>query len=125
MIGKNGFFLLLLLLVSCNTATVQEIQTISTTEMVKLMENEKDLVILDVRTPAETAQGIIPGAIQIDWQDPGFNDKIKSLDTDKPVIVYCASGMRSAQAARALHSAKFSKVYDYSDGYYGWIQARQ
>ncbi len=111
----------LLLATACNTAPVSEIQKINTSELLEMMDKENDLVIIDVRTPAETAQGTIPGSIQIDWQDSEFNNNIADLDPEKPVVVYCASGLRSAQAAQVLHSANFKRVYDYSEGYYGWL----
>ena len=113
--------MILLIASACNTAPVSEIQKINTNELLEMIDKEKDLIIIDVRTPAEIEQGTIPGAIQIDWQDSEFKNKIAALDSDKPVVVYCASGLRSAQAAEVLHSANFKRVFDYSEGYYGWL----
>lgn len=63
----------------------------------------KGALIIDVRTPAEYSGGHIKGSQNIPLQTiAGKADKIKK--TGKPVIVCCASGMRSAQAAGILKS---------------------
>jgi len=60
--------------------------------------------LIDVRTPAEYAEGHIPGAKLVNIYDPQFKQKILSLklDKSKPVLVYCRSGNRSMVAARFL-----------------------
>lgn len=66
---------------------------------------EEGATILDVRGPQEFAMGHLKGAINIPHMHvPG---RIKELPAGKKVVVYCASGMRSAQAARALRKAGF------------------
>ena len=67
--------------------------------------------LLDVRTAAEFAEGHLPGAVNIPL------DRIEASASElgkdpKPIVVYCASGMRSAQAKRILVSAGLSKVHD-------------
>lgn len=62
---------------------------------------KRDAVIIDVRTPGEFSSGHIKGSKNIPLnQIPAQVDKLKK--TGKPVIVCCASGMRSAQAASIL-----------------------
>ncbi len=67
--------------------------------------------VIDVRTPAEFAAGHFPGALNIPL------DEIASRTgeigaTDAPVVLYCRSGRRSAQAWRILNEAGFSAVFD-------------
>jgi phage shock protein E len=65
--------------------------------------------IIDVRSPAEYAAGHYPGAINIPHDKLG--GKLKAVgSTDSPVIVYCASGGRSAAAERTLAAAGYQQV---------------
>ncbi len=71
-----------------------------------------DTVIIDVRTPAEYAQGHLDGALNIDLQSGTFETQIDSLPNDGDYIVYCRSGNRSAQAAQIMAAAGFTNVRD-------------
>jgi rhodanese-related sulfurtransferase len=77
----------------------------------------KDVVILDVRTPAETAKGKIAGAIEIDVRSADFKEKIKALDQEKTYLVYCQSGKRSAAACNVLSKEGFKEMYNLLGGY--------
>lgn len=77
-------------------------------------------VILDVRTPGETAGGVIEGAIELDYRAPDFAAKIAELDKDKTYLVYCASGGRSGKACQMMQGAGFKEVYNLKGGYRGW-----
>lgn len=66
------------------------------------MENQK-VTIVDVRTPAEFMGGSVSGSINIPLQEVEQRiDEIKALP--KPLILCCASGARSGQAANFLNS---------------------
>ncbi|MCS7088689.1 MAG: rhodanese-like domain-containing protein [Thermoflexales bacterium] len=67
-------------------------------------------VLIDVRTPEEFRMGHIPGAKNIDVQVIG--QRLKDIPQDKPVVLYCRSGSRSAIAASILRSAGYTEVYD-------------
>ena len=69
---------------------------ISAEEFKKKMEND-NVVILDVRTDSEVAEGMIEGAIQIDINGSDFDSKIAALDKNKEYIIYCRSGGRSGR----------------------------
>ena len=58
--------------------------------------------LLDVRTPQEFKEGVIKGAINIDYKSPTFEKDIESLDKSKTVYVYCLGGGRSANASAIL-----------------------
>ena len=66
--------------------------------------------LVDVRTPAEYKQGHLRGAVNIPLQILG--DNLSKLRKDKPVITYCASGMRSAAAKSVLINKGFDPVYN-------------
>ncbi len=66
--------------------------------------------LVDVRTPHEFAQGALPGAINVPLQQ--LLAGVQQLDHEKPVILYCASGMRSQQAAQALSLFGRDAVHD-------------
>jgi rhodanese-related sulfurtransferase len=67
-------------------------------------------VLLDVRTPEEFASGSIPGALNISVQE--LSARLSEVPRDVPVIVYCRSGNRSAQALALLTEAGYTQVYD-------------
>ncbi|KGF01647.1 sulfurtransferase [Actinomyces sp. S6-Spd3] len=66
--------------------------------------------ILDVRTPAEYAEGHLEGAVNIDVTDPGFEDAIASLDPNGAYSVYCRSGQRSGKAVAIMEQKGFKNV---------------
>jgi phage shock protein E len=64
--------------------------------------------IVDVRTPEEFRQGAFPGAVNIPLQV--LRQRIGEIDRSRPVVVYCASGGRSAVAAQVLTAAGYPDV---------------
>jgi rhodanese-related sulfurtransferase len=79
--------------------------------------------LLDVRTPEEVVHGKIPGAINMDFYEDDFKKQLKSLDKNKPVYVYCASGGRSGDAAEMMSEMGFTKVYNLEGGFKAWKAA--
>lgn len=66
--------------------------------------------VIDVRTPAEFAESHVDGAVNIDVQDPSFDQKVAELDAAGTYLVYCRSGNRSAQAAARMKQAGLEVV---------------
>lgn len=66
--------------------------------------------VIDVRTPAEFAEGHLEGAVNIDWQDASFADTVSELDKDGTYVIYCRSGNRSGQAIDAMTSMGFTDL---------------
>ncbi|MEY3051815.1 MAG: hypothetical protein RLY31_1600 [Bacteroidota bacterium] len=81
---------------------------------------EPGIVLLDVRTPAETAAGKIEGAVELDFYDPDFAGKVAGLDKDKTYLVYCRSGNRSGKACRLMKQQGFGHLYNLEGGYLAW-----
>lgn len=75
----------------------------------RLIEEEEG-VLLDVRTPREFAQGHIEGARHIPISE--LPSRLGELPRDKPIVVYCKSGGRSAKAAALLSEKGFDQVHD-------------
>lgn len=71
-----------------------------------------DTRIIDVRTPAEFAEGHLDGAELLDLSGGEFAAALPSLDPDDEYLVYCRSGNRSAQAVQLMVDAGFSDVTD-------------
>ena len=72
-----------------------------------------DSVIIDVRTPAEFAEGHVEGAINLDLESGQFEAELPNLDPAQPYIVYCRSGRRSGVAAEIMKSSGFTQITDY------------
>lgn len=62
----------------------------------------QDGVVVDVRTPAEFASGHLVDAVNIDFRDARFRQRIQELDTEKTYYLYCRTGNRSGQAAAIM-----------------------
>ena len=81
---------------------------------------DSNVVVLDVRTAAEFAEGHIQGAILIDQGQSDFVEKAKAtLPTDKTIAVYCRSGRRSANAAGRLADVGY-KCVNLKGGIIAW-----
>jgi rhodanese-related sulfurtransferase len=93
------------------------------------MIGKGDAVVLDVRDAMEVAQsGKVAGAVHIPRgllefkADPDSPAHDKSLDRSKPVILYCASGGRSALAGKTLKDLGYDKVYNLG-GFKDWAES--
>lgn len=84
------------------------------------LADDKSAVLVDVRTPAEFAEGHIPGAVNIDWLEPdAFARRTANFDKDHTYYLYCRSGGRSRAASEALE-ARGLRVRDLDGGYEAW-----
>ena len=96
---------------------------LSVDEFEKKLSEDPTVQLVDVRTPEEYAEVHLAGAINIDFYSDSFMDQAKAiLTTEKPVLVYCRSGRRSAAAAAKLDGA-FFKTYNLKGGYLAWTAA--
>jgi len=79
-----------------------------------------DFQLIDVRTAGEFAKGAIEGAVNYDYYGNDFQAKMEALDRNKPTLIYCQSGGRSAAALEMLKELGFHKVWELDGGYAGW-----
>ncbi len=66
--------------------------------------------VIDVRTPAEFAEGHLEGAVNINWEDAAFADQVQALDKNGVYVLYCRSGNRAGQALDAMKSMGFTNL---------------
>ncbi|HMP28532.1 MAG TPA: rhodanese-like domain-containing protein [Saprospiraceae bacterium] len=97
---------------------------INSVELKQLKTDYPEITIIDVRTKAEVAQGMIPGAMHIEWGSKEFNEKIGKLDQSKPYIVYCAVGGRSVNAQRLMKFNGFVNVANLKGGYKEYAKSK-
>ena len=106
------FFLIIALgIFSCTNETEGSITLVSTEEMQTLIDLE-NVQLVDLRTPEEHDKGHLSNSQNIDFNSPTFDVDISVLDKEKPVILYCAKGGRSAKCAEKMLKAGFKKIYD-------------
>ena len=76
---------------------------------------------MDVRTPEEVAEGMIPNAVNINISDPhGFMEKLQTLDQSVRYFVYCRFGARSAQACAVMNQMGFKDTRNLLGGILEW-----
>ena len=88
-------------------------------EFANELKNNKDAVVVDVRTREEVESGKIPGAVNIDLIGSDFDARIAALDKRKTYLVYCRSGNRSAHAC-GLMASNGLKVANLRGGMMNW-----
>ena len=77
--------------------------------------------LIDVRTAEEVAQGVIAGAIHIPLHLLPL--RAAEIPQDRPVVIYCRSGARSAQACSFLASKGFNNMHNLSGGIMAWARS--
>ena len=78
-------------------------------------------LLIDVRTEAEVAQGVIAGAMHIPLHLLPL--RAADISQDKPVVVYCRSGARSAQACAYMAAQGFGNMHNLAGGIMAWARS--
>jgi len=99
---------------------------IHTAELKRMIAEDQEFVLLDVRTPSEIEElGRIdaPQLVEIPrgWLEMRIFDEV--LDVETPIVVYCGGGPRSAFATDTLMQLGFTDVRAYREGFFGWEAA--
>ena len=90
-------------------------------EWASQLATDNNAIVLDVRTDAEVADGIIPNAIHIDiYKGEAFISGIEGLDKNKNYYVYCRSGNRSGQACAIMEELGIENAYNLEGGILEW-----
>ena len=111
------FIFLMLLPIYVDAAVARNL---SPQEASAMIGQRGDLFLLDVRTPGEYRQTRLQGAhlIPIDQ----FVKRLEEVPRDRPVLVYCAVGSRSAQVVNYLARQGYPEIYNLYGGLYAWAQ---
>jgi rhodanese-related sulfurtransferase len=114
--------IVLALLIVCSswTLALAAVKDISSREAKALLEKNKNIFVLDVRTPQENSQARLPGSVLIPISE--FERRINEVPKNKTILVYCAVGSRSKPAADLLSRSGYKDVYHMTDGIVGWYR---
>ena len=89
---------------------------------VEFLHGGKDAIhLIDVRTESEVSAGVIDGAIHIPLHLLPI--KAHEIPQDKPVVIYCRSGARSAQACAFMASQGFANMHNLAGGIMAWARS--
>ncbi len=107
---------------SSSTETTSQSATAESLDVTAFAERvaTDGVVVLDVRTPAEFAEGHLPGAVNIDVESGDFTSDIAELDKDAEYAIYCRSGNRSKVAMQTMADEGFTDLADLNGGIGDW-----
>jgi phage shock protein E len=100
-------------LVACSSAS--GVKNLDAEEFI-VKTQEAGVVVIDVRTAGEFAQGHLSNAINIDVEAGVFDQEISNLDKSATYAVYCRSGRRSGIATEKMTKAGFTSVFNMQQG---------
>lgn len=100
-------------LLGCASSGGAEYRQVDMNEVVEMMENEKDYIILDVRTKKEFEEQHIPDAINVPNETIGKEEISELPDKEQLIMVYCRSGNRSKQASEKLVKIGYSNIVEF------------
>jgi adenylyltransferase/sulfurtransferase len=95
--------------------------TITAGELKEMINAGKDFALIDVREPNEYEIVNIPGARLIPKDRILSGEALAEIPQDRPVVLHCKSGARSAEALAALHRAGFADAVHVGGGVLAWI----
>ncbi len=98
--------------------------TLSVLKAQRYMRIHHNALLLDVRKPSEYAGGHLVNARNLSYNDAHFADSLAALNRTTPVVVYCATGRRSAKTLRLLDSLGFRTAYHVRGGIVAWQAAK-
>jgi sulfur-carrier protein adenylyltransferase/sulfurtransferase len=96
--------------------------TITPRELKEKFDRGDDFALIDVREPHEYEIVKIPGSILIPKDRILSGEALAELPQDKPIVLHCKSGARSAEALAALHKAGFADAVHVGSGVLGWAR---
>ncbi|MCO5561401.1 hypothetical protein L7F22_015022 [Adiantum nelumboides] len=96
--------------------------TITANELKEMMDAGKDFQLVDVREPHEYEIVKIPGSVLIPKDRILSGAALSEIPQDKPVVLHCKSGGRSAEALAALHKAGFNDAVHVGGGVLSWVK---
>ncbi|MCW2538847.1 MAG: UBA/THIF-type binding protein [Frankiales bacterium] len=95
--------------------------TITAAELKELLDSDKPIALIDVREPAEWEIVSIPGAVLIPKDGILRGERLSELPQDRQIILYCKTGVRSAETLAAVKAAGFSDAVHVQGGVTAWV----
>ncbi len=95
--------------------------TITASELKDLIDADKPIFLVDVREPAEWEIVRIPGATLVPKDEILRGDALAMLPQDKQIVMYCKTGVRSAETLAAVKSAGFRDAVHVQGGVIAWV----
>ncbi len=96
--------------------------TITAAELKDLIDSDKPIHLVDVREPAEWEIVRIPGATLVPKDEILRGDALANLPQDKQIVMYCKTGVRSAETLAAVKSAGFRDAVHVQGGVTAWVK---
>lgn len=103
--------------IGCSNGGVEAGVDVSIDQALKMWQN-KEVIIIDVRTPQEYKDGHIPGVANIQLDQ--LVNRSSEVPKDKKVLLICRSGNRSSQGTNLLRNKGFGNVYNITEGMSSW-----
>lgn len=85
--------------------------------------NATNVQLVDIRTSEEYQSGHIKNSVNIDFTSNTFKESFVDFNPQKPLYIYCKTGIRSAKAISILENKGFKFVYDLKGGITAWKEA--
>ena len=112
--------LMLLMILMVVTQVWAAEKDITSSDAKALLDRNKTVFLLDVRTPQEYSQARLAGSVLIPVNE--LERRINEIPKNRPVLVYCAVGARSKPVAGFLARQGYKDVYHMTDGIVGWYR---
>jgi rhodanese-related sulfurtransferase len=119
-VTKKILAVLLLILLPISIALATGYRNISAAEAKKMLATNKNVFLLDVRTPEEYRQARLKGSVLIPINE--IERRLAEIPRNRPILVYCAVGSRSVPVAGFLGQKGWGEIYNMSDGIVGWYR---
>jgi rhodanese-related sulfurtransferase len=106
---------------SASMVNLKNISTAQAYDLVNKNADNPDFKIIDVRTPAEYQRGHLANAINVDIYAQDFESRLGQMDKNLQYLVYCQTGVRSAQASQTMSQLGFTHIFNMLLGIGQWI----
>jgi len=105
---------------NCKAQNDDIVTKVTPEELVVLLKANKEIKLIDVRTPEEYGAGHISRAENINFFSKNFSKSLAELDKEEPLIIYCKSGRRSGKSIVTFKELGFTKIYELEGGVLNW-----
>jgi rhodanese-related sulfurtransferase len=100
----------------------RQLNNLTPAEFKAALAETPDVVLIDVRTPAEFEAGHIPGAVNINYLAYDFWDTLERLDPQRTYFIYCRTSRRSVRTCTLMRNGGFKKIYHLDGGWNLWSE---